>query len=385
MLRKRAPPPSRERLKAASTRNLRSMTDSVRLSRGLSKRRTSALSTRSETAPNPESHMHPPSTSAPASAATNSTQFVAVPPSSGATFSQPGTSIAQLSGIGCPPVPAALTSGPYHVLSGGSGVTGTYSGESIIDFNANANHSTSSVATTSVMSPYMGIGTGMPILNQQILPAYPALKPSVFDNISAHIPLKLKEKIWQNEYIDLDKLLKSAKELACETKLSGDLIIHDGRIAVEETPRKSSLDIETWTSAFLIFMSISLEKCPNQAQDLLKYMKDIRFAAKNSNGWALYDEQFRLRRAGRPGISWGLISSEMWAMYVLMGTKSSQLPHNDVTENMGRRKRLTCRIFNQGTNCKYGKSCIYSHSCSNCGKSHPEVTCFRKEMHQLNE
>ena len=42
MLRKRAPPPSRERLKAASTRNLRSMTDSVRLSRGLSKRRTSA-------------------------------------------------------------------------------------------------------------------------------------------------------------------------------------------------------------------------------------------------------------------------------------------------------------------------------------------------------
>ena len=132
------------------------------------------------------------------------------------------------------------------------------------------------------MSPYMGIGTGMPILNQQILPApaYPALNPSVFDNISAHIPLKLKEKIWQNEYIDLDKLLKSAKELACETKLSGDLIIHDGRIAVEETPRKSSLDIETWTSAFLIFMSISLEKCPNQAQDLLKYMKDIRFAAK---------------------------------------------------------------------------------------------------------
>ena len=73
----------------------------------------------------------------------------------------------------------------------------------------------------------MGIGTAMPILNQQILPvpAYPALKPSVFDNISAHIPLKLKEKIWQNEYIDLDKLLKSAKDLACETKLSGDLII----------------------------------------------------------------------------------------------------------------------------------------------------------------
>ena len=82
-------------------------------------------------------------------------------------------------------------------------------------------------------------------------------------------------------------------------------------------------------------MSISLEKCPNQAQDLLKYMKDIRFAAKNLNGWALYDEQFRLRRAGRPGISWGLINSEMWAMYVLMGTKSSQFPHNDVTGNWG--------------------------------------------------
>jgi hypothetical protein len=45
------------------------------------------------------------------------------------------------------------------------------------------------------------------------------------DPVSAHIPLKVKEKIWRGEYIHFGVLLKSAKELAPDSMLDGDLVL----------------------------------------------------------------------------------------------------------------------------------------------------------------
>jgi hypothetical protein len=44
------------------------------------------------------------------------------------------------------------------------------------------------------------------------------------DPVSAHIPLKVEEKIWRGEYIHFRVLLKSAKELASDSMLDGDLV-----------------------------------------------------------------------------------------------------------------------------------------------------------------
>jgi hypothetical protein len=41
----------------------------------------------------------------------------------------------------------------------------------------------------------------------------PASQPSMFDSVSAHIPLKIKEKVWAGEYIDMSLMLKSGKDL----------------------------------------------------------------------------------------------------------------------------------------------------------------------------
>ena len=51
----------------------------------------------------------------------------------------------------------------------------------------------------------------------------PASRPSMFDSVSAHIPLKIKEKVWAGEYIDMSLMLKSGKDLVYDSQLNGEL------------------------------------------------------------------------------------------------------------------------------------------------------------------
>ena len=54
----------------------------------------------------------------------------------------------------------------------------------------------------------------------------------VFDPISSHIPVKIKEKIWKGEFIDLNLFLKSTKDLVNEPSLEGELAIQGGIFTV---------------------------------------------------------------------------------------------------------------------------------------------------------
>ena len=62
-------------------------------------------------------------------------------------------------------------------------------------------------------------------------------------------------------------------------------------------------------------MSVMLEKYHTRAQELIKYMRDIRIAADRSPGWQKYDEQYRLKKQSDPQSSWGIINSELWLLY----------------------------------------------------------------------
>jgi hypothetical protein len=53
----------------------------------------------------------------------------------------------------------------------------------------------------------------------------PASRPSMFDSVSAHIPLKIKEKVWAGEYIDMSLMLKSGKDLVYDSQLNGELAV----------------------------------------------------------------------------------------------------------------------------------------------------------------
>ena len=83
------------------------------------------------------------------------------------------------------------------------------------------------------------------------------------DPVSAHIPLKVEQKIWRGEYIHFGVLLKSAKELAPDSMLDGDLVLKVGTIIVVNKKSDYINNIHNWTTAFIIYMDILLEKWPS--------------------------------------------------------------------------------------------------------------------------
>lgn len=131
---------------------------------------------------------------------------------------------------------------------------------------------------------------------------------SIGDPIGSHVPVAIREKIWAGAYIDLPLLLKQARDLRTDPHITGELVIKNGQLVIEKQHLKSINNINTWTTAFTIFMSIYLEKFPGKAQDMLQYMHNIRLAAGRQChlGWAKYDEQFRLKMERHPTSSWGL-------------------------------------------------------------------------------
>ncbi|CAG2222768.1 unnamed protein product [Mytilus edulis] len=145
--------------------------------------------------------------------------------------------------------------------------------------------------------------------------------PSIFDPIGAHIPLKIKEKIWRGEFIHLGLLLKSAAVLGSDSTLDGDFVLKGGALTVVNKKPDSLNNIEIWTSVFMIYMAILLEKWPMKAQEYLKYMQSIRLASSRgtNNGWAVYDDQYRLKKERFPSSSWGVIDKELWVLCVVTG------------------------------------------------------------------
>ena len=120
------------------------------------------------------------------------------------------------------------------------------------------------------------------------------------DDLSAHVPIQICEKIRDNKYINLTLLLKGIIEL--HDLFSGGLIHLTETDTFEARPkitREKIPDTDKWTGAFLIFSSIYLQKHPNKAQEFLQYMAIVRDANARHGGLLFrnYDEQFRLRQA----------------------------------------------------------------------------------------
>ena len=103
----------------------------------------------------------------------------------------------------------------------------------------------------------------------------PVCIPSILDLVSGHIPVKIKETIWAGEYVDLNILLKSAKDLVSDSHLNGDLTVKGGQLTLLQHKQNPITNIHIWTSAFMIFMGVMLEKWPIKGQELLKYMHNV--------------------------------------------------------------------------------------------------------------
>lgn len=142
------------------------------------------------------------------------------------------------------------------------------------------------------------------ITGEQVQVSRPAAETSMRDPIGSHVPVAIREKIWAGAFNDLPLLVKQARDLQTDPCITGELVIKNGQLVIEKQHLKPINNINTWT----IFMAIYLKEFPGKAQDMLKYMHTIRFAAGKQGhlGWAKYDEQFRLKMERHPTSSWGL-------------------------------------------------------------------------------
>ena len=74
-------------------------------------------------------------------------------------------------------------------------------------------------------------------------------------------------------------LLKQARELYTDAHNTGELVIKNGQLVVARQHLRAITNIHTWTTAFIVYMSIYLEKFPGKAQEMLRYMHNVRLAA----------------------------------------------------------------------------------------------------------
>lgn len=61
-------------------------------------------------------------------------------------------------------------------------------------------------------------------------------------------------------------------------RLRVDIKVTDGRLCTVKPKSNTYLNFDKWTSAFFMFVSIMLKQFPTRAQELLKYLWNIRIA-----------------------------------------------------------------------------------------------------------
>ncbi|MCG8045581.1 MAG: hypothetical protein N0E48_07945, partial [Candidatus Thiodiazotropha endolucinida] len=193
------------------------------------------------------------------------------------------------------------------------------------------------------------------------------------DDLSAHVPLLISQKIWSHQYININLLLKGAVRLQ-EICSGGNLHVNkQGFLEAKPLVFKDPVpNVEKWTDAFLILTSIYLKKYPGKAQELLQYTSIIREAAVRSPAsfaWRDYDEQFRLRQANNVQ-PLNRLTADLWLRVMTLAANAL------VQSEPSLPSRIKCLDFNHGV-CNF-QGCKYLHVCSHCGGSnHGHKDCFK--------
>lgn len=212
--------------------------------------------------------------------------------------------------------------------------------------------------------------------------------------LGTSIPQKVKDKIWGDEFIEMNVLTPSYVEDPVSVFISQKKFS-----VINNNKNKTPLTIEQWTSAFLVFMDIYIEKRPEHARSLLKYMHTIRemYDLFGDEAWRVYDERFRRLRESLP-LPWGKLVDELYTKSAnsLVTTKQkntfrSPSRYTNTTlistatttgksnsgpnpnQNRYTYRVKTCLFYNRGEPCK--QPCPFKHICHHCKGQHPRYQC----------
>ena len=214
---------------------------------------------------------------------------------------------------------------------------------------------------------------------------------SVCDPLGCDLAIATKEKIWKGDFVSLESL-NTQNQLASQSQSPTSWTFSSlGQNLVAQPvaqPKREIKGIFQWTNAFLIYMSIFLERHPARANELLKYVATIReFSQTMGNtAWLMYDLEFRKKQARRPTNPWSSIDMELYAKMLMFGNSNdnqrfstgSVFQYSRRQATTFRTQKRPCFAFNKGA-CKMPASrCTYAHKCLKCDEiGHPSMRCLQ--------
>ena len=199
--------------------------------------------------------------------------------------------------------------------------------------------------------------------------------------VYAHVPMKLRKRIWEGEFVELASLLKDRREHANYAitirSVEGN---PEPVMCVAPKPEQNIGSFQRWLKAFEVYMSIYLLQPGNVADSakLLQYISTIRNLAERGGDWAQYDETIRSMRMVQ-GWQWDAVHWELWlnSQQTSGGVSPNQRsPFPDKGRRVGSPRLQVCFNFNRGVPCR--QPCHYAHKCRRCGGNHPSTRCFKK-------
>lgn len=190
---------------------------------------------------------------------------------------------------------------------------------------------------------------------------------------------KLKSKIWSKQYIDLELLLAPGKETVTLKIQKGE---DAPSFCFDEKATKHIEGIHQWTSAFILYAGVYIERHLSEAPAVLHYMQAIRgmASALPVAAWKKYDEAFRKNRA-LTDHPWDKRHHDLYLDAVMTSTAANtprgpggKLPFRPSRPSGDKFPKGYCHQFCATGRCTRDQ-CRYSHMCPKCKGHHQASKC----------
>ena len=214
-------------------------------------------------------------------------------------------------------------------------------------------------------------------------------RPAVFTGglrLGDHLPVAIKQKIWDNKYLEFATILDPESEDSFSLSLN-----NSKQPTIFLTPkRKKFLTESGWIQAFDTYVAVYVQKYPEHLQDLLTYGNSIRKMMTAKQAWWYYDRQFRIGRE-HSLCSWATVRVDLFmnSEFQNKGNSTVKSFQQDLKEKNHEKEQIIppgyCfRFHSKGRTCTNG-NCSYKHSCPRCGKTHPHfLRCYSPTGNKKN-
>ena len=196
--------------------------------------------------------------------------------------------------------------------------------------------------------------------------------------VSQSIPQKIKVKIWKHKYIDFSDLLNPhASPEAYTVSLNSNSLFSKTPALTFQQKNKKQLSEFDWNIAWDSYMSVYLQKFPNQLEKMLTYHQHIQRMMSKQANWRYYDYHFRVDReyiqfdwdTVRPDLDRETYSHSFRAQQ--NANKSQQYSNKNQNINTSQQvPKGYCFAYNSvGRRCTK-ENCSFKHSCPECQGKH---------------